>query len=244
MPRLISVPALAASFLVLLLPLAAGAVLIDNFETSQTVQVGPGGANSASGGVATAGNSLGDARAVQVSRLEGTGILLFDANNSTMSVGETAASPSAAGTITMLYDGNTDDVLDETGLGGVDLTDGGTLSQLSITLRSDLDATITFVVFSDASNASFFVLDFDGQGLDPTPFQQVVIPFASFGVALGAGADFSSVGAFGIEIESPRGLDLQIDQIETIVPEPSAIVLACLGLAGLGFASRRRTSRS
>jgi hypothetical protein len=146
------------------------------------------------------------------------------------------------GTFELVYDGDNDaTTLDPIGLGGVDLTMGGATRILLASL-SDQDTDLTMTVYSDAGNASELMAVAPMGG----DFTNVEFAFSDFVPTIGAGADFTSVGAIALSIPvGVSGNDLQIDFITTAgpVPEPSTLVLMAMGLLGMGMISRRRRRR-
>jgi hypothetical protein len=226
--------------LLLALPGSAQAVLIDEFDVDQSAVIPLGGSNPATSSIvsATAG-VLGGFRAGVLTRTVGLGGMSYDSNISTPGLGDLSLGASTDGTFLLIYDGDLDFVVDPDGL-SENLQAAGE-SLFSITLRSDLVADLTLTVYSSATDFSTFEFTSPGLGLDPTAFTTILIPFASF-APTGSGADFEDVGAVTLEVDGVLGLDLQIDRIETVVPEPTTLVLGSLGLAGLAVASRRRRS--
>ena len=105
------------------------------------------------------------------------------------------------GTATMIWDGadNAAIVLDATGLAGVDLTDNGTQDGLVFNMAiNDKPTDFTIEIFSDAANASRFSV------VIPilTTATDFVIPYSGFITQLGAGVDFSQVGAIRVSMSA------------------------------------------
>ncbi|MCZ7649007.1 MAG: hypothetical protein M5U26_27750 [Planctomycetota bacterium] len=106
-----------------------------------------------------------------------------------------------AGILELQYDGvDGSGTLDPTGLGGLDFTAGGTLNAISISGSSTGSFSTTIEVFTDGSNSSTFTFTFDGT--TPDPF---VVPFECFSANLGAGADFTDVGALVLTFDEDGG---------------------------------------
>ncbi len=223
---------LASLVLALGLAQAAWALPIDDFSTVQSVvsAVGAPAAQTVSNGVASP-TSIGGARTIVLARTAGIGLASIDVDVSQDDVLSFDTGSAVVANGRLLYDGNTDDVLDPTGLGGVDASDGGASAVLRVVARSDLAALLRVSFFTDASNFSVAEIALPGTGTD-APFQVIDVPFTAF-VATGGGADFSSIGAVSVAFSGPASLDLQIDRIETIVPEPGTLLLLVAGLAGL-----------
>ncbi len=107
-----------------------------------------------------------------------------------------------------------------TGLGGVDLTNGGTQCALELGVveaESD-DGVVIFRVYTDSDNYSatppITIYEYDqyaSSGLDI-----YVIPFGSFVPAGGSGpADFSNVGAIVMEIDGDSAYDCTLGLLQT-----------------------------
>jgi uncharacterized repeat protein (TIGR01451 family) len=124
----------------------------------------------------------------------------------------------AQGRFLVTWDGPDGDAaaLDATGL-AVDLTSGGSATALDITISADHEnATAQFRVYTDAANWS-----------ESPPFAipgtniatDVAIPFSSFTVGAGSGADFSAVGAIEFEvIGTMDGTDGRLTLLRTAGP--------------------------
>src|SRR5262245_18938141 len=217
-------------------------VSIDEFGTAQSVLVSGGsGLLTVSSGVAAA-DAIGGARNAMLTRLTGYGTdaLTFDGGG----LGRLDLSSAAADTVVarLLYDGDTDDVISPTGLGGADLTSSDSNTLIRILARSDLVAPVRITVYSDGGNASSATRNLPGLGFGAQAFTTIDIPFADFAAILGAGADFHSVGAIVVELsgEDTPSLDAQLDSIVATVPEPATAALFALGIIGLAVAGRRR----
>lgn len=232
----------AASALTALGATAAHAgMIIDTFNTTQTLEIAAGGANPAmtSGGVATGAESIGGARDVMLMRTDGLQLLSTRVNINA-GILDFGAEPGVGGSLTVWYDGGMDGSLNHTGLEGVDLTDGGIDDALCIEFRYDLVLDLTVTIYTDDGNASSRTFTFFGPSGFGGPFNQAILTFASFTPILGGGADFTNVGAIELYAETTLdslGADFQLDIVKT-VPTPGA--LALVGLAGLACVRRRR----
>ena len=99
---------------------------------------------------------------------------------------------------------------------------------------------------TNASNASAFGLTIPAGITSSTFVYAEYTDFIMSGAATGP-ADFSNVGALEIAFLSPPPTDftLQLDSIQTAVPEPTPALLGgllggLLGVLGLAFSRRRR----
>jgi len=223
------------------LPLAAAPVLVDNFDDAQLVSVGPAGVNplANSGGVLTGANSIGGARTVTVTRTAGNSFDFVLVSNGIFEFNLAAAD---AGSALIIWDGDTNPILNENGFGPVDMTDSGTNTHFVAMVRSDLVAPITFTIYSGTGNSSSFTINTPAAGF-VVPFAQYYIPFAAFVNTGGTGGDFSGVTALTALLDGTNqpGTDFQLDLIGgDRVPEPGTFGLAGLLLGGLVYIARRR----
>jgi len=108
------------------------------------------------------------------------------------------------------------DTLDPTGLGGIDLTDSGDPlvpnGAFELFVDPDQESEITIQVYTDGGNMSeYSFLPAEDVG---AVYQQ---PFAAFTPALGAGADFSNVGAIVMCIDSlEEDLDILLEPFRKV----------------------------
>lgn len=230
-----------AALISLAVPVTARAVMIDDFSTTQTTAVfSPG--TTASGQASGAG-ILGGERDMTVTRVSGVGVTMI-ASTGALSYGHTGSSE-AMGLI--VWDGpDASIVLDPTGLGGADFTDGGLSDVVAVSLSfNDFSTPIIFTAYTDAANFSTATVLSPGN-IPPDPATVLTVAFADFVTAGGAGADFSNIGAFSLLIDGSAisALDLEILSVETnaaaSVPEPSTALLVGGGIVVLGRLRRRR----
>lgn len=244
--------------------LSAGPIVIDGFGTDQSsIFVLPGGGNpsSSNSGVA-APDAVGGSRNVGITRVTGNDL---DSANVGLTPGiftfSSAAANNSVGRI--IWDGDTNNSVNPTGLGGVDLTGGGTNTFLRLQARSDITGTLYITVFTSATSYSTVAITLPAGGFGATPFTEYIIPFSSFtqgapanvtsssiGFNLGAatgGVTFTNVGAITLFVDgtgsSSAGLDTQIRLLQAdgiVTPEPITLALAGAGLGLMGLLRRRK----
>jgi uncharacterized repeat protein (TIGR01451 family) len=120
-----------------------------------------------------------------------------------------------AGNGVLQWDGNDGSAtLNTTGLGGIDLTSGGTQDAFLLNVFfDDLPVNSVITVYTDAGNASSVTVALPGLVFSATNF---AIPYSSFTTTLGAGADFTNVGAITLSVGSTvTAPDLVIDFFQT-----------------------------
>lgn len=219
---------------------SAHAVIIDSFDTAQTLQANSG-TTSDSGSVGPTAGIVGGHRDTVASWTSGPNNVDLAIDSGSSSALDLNLGSDTLGDATIQWDGSDGSVaLDPTGLGGVDLTAGSTLNALGIeVLFDDSPVNVTLRVFTDAGNWSSAVLGLPG-GIFAA--QSHTLTFASFTTQSGSGADFANVGAIEMFIDPQfAATDLTLDFIEsTFVPEPSSMLLAAIGFVGLIAAVRRR----
>jgi len=116
----------------------------------------------------------------------------------------------------VIYDGldGSAQLFDPTGLGGIDLSNGGIVDRFTISMQADLEFTVRLEVYTDANNASY--ADVQVNALNG-PFGYNVA-FADFIPINGGGADFSNVGAIKYIVNTTGtigDLDMQVFEIST-----------------------------
>lgn len=135
------------------------------------------------------------------------------------------------GKMEVLWDAN------GSGLGGLDLTDGGLDDKLKVEyLFSDLGSSLTFVVTDMLNNSSKMTL----ATLSGASVQQ--FPFIDFTPVAATSADFTNVKAVKLTLDAPTSGDYIIDLIATASPnpEPTTATLGLMGLLATALVGHRR----
>lgn len=195
---------------------AAGAAgtTIDAFTTSQTLTANVVGVPVTD--VQAAAETIGGQREMFSQLTAGASIDLI-ANAATPGILEFNTSPTGAGTRIITYDGTNEadaTTVDGTGLGGIDLTDGGNDIAFRFTAGADqTGGSLILRVYSSATNFSTINVPIDNTGGAATA--TLIARFASFTVGGGTGADFTNVNAIQVEF-AVAASDGQLDLIETV----------------------------
>ena len=234
---------LPALILLALSPIAWADLMIDDFSASQyfSVSGAPSGYKSAFNSVADLAILGGERDAFLERTSTNSGSISMDVNGSFTDAMAYASSPATSGRAIITYDGTDgSSAFNPTGLGGVDLTLGGQYHGLNIHTTSDIGASVTFTIYTDATRYSTYTLPVLA---DPTfTFVDYFVNWTSFTTGAGAasGADFTNVGAITLTMDGTTnpGTDIGIDYFAASVPEPSGAVL--LGTVGLLWLGRRR----
>jgi uncharacterized repeat protein (TIGR01451 family) len=194
----------------------AQAVVIDDWTAAQgpvSLTYPPSGSTTSS--TASGAGIVGVERDVRISLSSGS----FAGNGITATVASGQLSygldPATVGTGRFEWDGADGDAttLDPVGLGGIDFTESGTKDGLLVSIfANDVFIDIVLTVYTDGSNSSTFTLNLPSFIFTPENF---VVPFSAFSPALGAGADFTNVGAMTLEIGGAIPVDLVIEEIST-----------------------------
>lgn len=124
-----------------------------------------------------------------------------------------------------------------TGLGGVDLTSGGTDTHFLVSVvLGDLSLSPKVEVWDTNNNLASYQIN----GIPAIPSDNV-FPFEDF-VNFG-NTDFTSIDKIKLTVDGVTNLDMWIDLIGTTnpqVPEPMSLAVWSVGLAAAGLAARRR----
>ena len=201
------------------------AVLIDDYSaTSQSVTADSGNPTNTS--FSPASEVVGGERDIEVTNTVGLGqiTVLVDPVAETLSIGSLG---NGEGTALLQYDGTDGSIaLDATGLSSVSLTGDATgttpdpAAGLIVSTRSDAAGeTLTVTVYTDAANSSSTTINVPLNVLETV---ETFVPFSSFVVASGTGADFTDVGA----IEASVTLAVDSDVIASIVESRHSGVVA------------------
>lgn len=157
---------------------------------------------------------LGGERDMIVTHTTGGGDVEFRVDSNNRNVLDVSQVSATAGRGQLQWDGIDGSAsLDTTGLGGVDLTDGGTNDGFQLGVGFSDGAFDLVILVYTGTNYSSYTLNLAAP-ID-LPGQTFFIPFSDFIVVGGTGADFTSTGAVVLDIE-PQGLgvDLAIDFFE------------------------------
>ncbi|MCG8408196.1 MAG: hypothetical protein MI923_23600 [Phycisphaerales bacterium] len=214
---------------------ASSGVIIDGFDVAHQVNSTPGPTTS------SAPEGLGGERDLRVFAPPVTPAFTADTNLTAPSVFAYSEPTVLNAIVELEYDGiDGSAFLDATGLGGIDLTADGADRFVLDVIAADFAGFMTIFVYSDASNSSAAQIPFGAGIVSSTLFE---FPFATFAPNLGAGADFTNVGAMEFVIGSvPNSLlEFRLDSIRT-TPEPASGLLLVGGIAALARARSRRRS--
>jgi uncharacterized repeat protein (TIGR01451 family) len=206
---------------------------IDTFETSQIIEVWQDRRVLTS--ATAAPEAIGGERDLLAELTSSYGILQLGANAYGLPVLEFDSSAAAEGRRLVTWDGNDGDGSDVAyrGLGGYDLTAGGTVSGIQFSFGADHSTgRMSLRVYTDSENWSQAILDIPRTGgLGTSP---VVMQLTDFVPGAGRGADLTNVGALQLEIEGDAAIDGQIDRIDTFGPAFHEVNFANLKPLSLG----------
>ncbi len=247
---------LGLALVMLMAPMSAHAIVIDDFSADQGFTVGP---NDTEFDYVEDSSILGEERDVEATTTGGSGDLQADSNAGGSGAFGIDAVTSQRWSVTWQWDGmDNDSYLDYTGLGGVDLTDGGMDDRLELWILNSTHpilpptTALSMQVYSSATQWSSYSINFlapiYGSG------EALVIGYDDFADAgaLG-GADFSNVGAIQMTMASTMGgHDMQLDYLQTgsagggpaPVPEPATMFLLGSGLIGCGIIGRKKIKKA
>jgi len=224
----------------------AGLWTIDSFDVNQFDQAfGPVNSTSSS---ASGGGILGGTRDMTLSTTAGLPFQRLQGESNLGNTGFFSHSQDSTiiGSTLLEYDGGSVG-FNPTGLGGIDITNGGLVDQIGIRVSvNDLPVDIKLTAFTDGSNFSDFTLSLPGGIFSDTDF---FINLASFTTQGGSGVDFTNLGALQLFIDGQlQGTDLIFDFLSSgqTVPEPVSMLgwAVCMLTAGVFVYRRKGLARS
>lgn len=184
-------------------------IIIDAFDQAPTQALSVACCSGSDSSAVDNGGVLGGERDIQTTMLTG----LFGTQNvfagPPLNSLYHAQQPLMTGWTRVSWDGNDDDplTLDPVGLSGVDFTDSGNNSGLFVHIGSaNSAANLVFTAYTDGANISEATLSLSGA----TSNQGFFIPFTSFAVQAGTGANFTNIGAFELFIDGSTSPGFQI----------------------------------
>jgi uncharacterized repeat protein (TIGR01451 family) len=168
------------------------------------------------------GEALGGERDLVVQRTSGTGRVRLSVNDLSSGFLELTTSSGAVGKGTAVWDGDDDDAatLNPTGLGGIDLTQGGANTAFHMALGADHPSVmLTLSVYTDADNWSSLTFEVADTGsATPDTSNPVLVDLADLVVQQGTGADLTNVGAIVLGIQGVVDVQLGFDDLGMIGP--------------------------
>lgn len=235
--RLTSLCGMLGGF-ILLATTSAQALLIDDFSDMQILHRSSTGTST---NTVAAPNALGGYRdaKVNVTATGGLALALDIAIGGGDEVLNHSQGAKVKGSSTIQWDGDSGSpFLKTTGLGGVDLTEGGINHYISFdVLYDDLPATLKFTIYDMSGHTADASVVLPG-GIDSSTSYKLF--FSSF-TGVNPLLNLTSVGAITMKISGSLSPDLTIDNIQaTAAPEPGTFLLLGTGLLGIGGYGWRR----
>ena len=155
----------------------------------------------------------------------------------------------ATATAEIFWNGSDSDKTKTTGLGGIDITDNGTLNSIALDLKADFNGLkIDFYIYDMNGNDASISESFTGLPNSSQDFERRFLSFNSFKNS--NNLDFTNVGAMKLVLNGPESLDADIKLIEITnnesqpIPEPTSILgLLVIGATGAGSILKRKHNR-
>lgn len=195
--------------------------LIDSFDTTTQNVASPATTDHASSSSVAAPEAFGGERDLFANAA--TGVIEIRVNNTGLE-GQLSldASSGSSGERRVVYDGvdGNGDTINTTGLGGIDLTDGGRAKGVRMLAGTDSSSAQLTIRIHSGGNSSTLTVSVPvtnvGTPDQGAPTAVIDFNFADFIAATGSGADFTNVGAIEIFVPSAAGAaDISVDSIFT-----------------------------
>lgn len=189
---------------------------IDTFDTTaQSITASFGGTNPSFSVVPLLpAEGIGGERDMFVNATAGTVSMQADTPSTTNFLAFDVGAASNGSRI-LTYDGvdGNAEVLATNGLGGLDLTNAGNSAGFRLKIGGEIGTNLVVTVNSGANTSTRTVAIPTTSGATPSAILD--IPFSTFAIGSGTGADFASVGAITFEVTGPDAADAIIDMIGT-----------------------------
>jgi uncharacterized repeat protein (TIGR01451 family) len=195
----------AVSSLITITPAEAEGTMhtvIDSFDTTLQVARANSGSPYAASTVA-ASEAIGGFRKLVATLDQPFGTVTLAANDPDSGPArlDFSATATATGSRRVTWDGSggAAAITNFVGLGGIDLTEGGLNSGITMLINADKAGSVTLRLFTDADNSSAASIPFPDTLGGVTA---VFLPFSSLAATAGAGANLTSIGAIQIDISA------------------------------------------
>ncbi|MBL8828840.1 MAG: DUF11 domain-containing protein [Planctomycetaceae bacterium] len=199
---------------------AAGQVgrMIDSFDSTTQSVTGTSIGVRTDAASMSAPESIGGERDLYANLTSVSGAISLNANAFNQHLLEFTSTALGRGQRIVTWDGvDGSSNLNGSGLGNLDLTNAGANTALRVSIGADIaGGRATFRIYSDAGNMSSATVDIPVTGGGGTV--EVLLPFSSFQIASGSGANLTRVGAIQLEITSDTAVDGQISAIAAVGP--------------------------
>ncbi len=176
--------------------------VIDSFDTTLQIARANSGSPYAASTVAAA-EAIGGFRKLVATLDQPFGTVTLAANDPDSGPArlDFSATATATGSRRVTWDGSggAAAITNFVGLGGIDLTDGGRNSGISLQINADKAGSVTLRLFTDADDSSAASIPFPDTLGGVT---QVFLPFSTLATTAGAGATLTNIGAIQIDISS------------------------------------------
>ncbi len=194
--------------------------MVDAFNATSQLITASRASGPTAAASAAAPEAIGGQRDLYAQLTSTDGSLTLDVNTDNPGVFEASYSGQATGSYQIIWDGKANEtrVTNPTGLNHADLTSGGLSTGFGFTIGADHATSFTVLIYTDAndwSQATIPVPAGSGAAVD-----NVFVPFSSFTIGAGSGANFSNVGAVELVSSSGPSVQTEMKLIGSLEPVP------------------------